>query len=132
MYNWHFSGKSCLFPKPKGFASSKKLGESLLLPTRQQDTALTKNQRLLGKGGRKQGEMGSAALKKLCNRERAQERVSVESCTSSPLFPVLDPLLRRQHKSQQLPLPSLFCQYSHHCLLPCTLNRHTGHIKLLL
>lgn len=69
MCNWYFSGKSCLFPKPKGFSSSKKLGEKLLLPTRQQKTAFTQeNQRQLGKGGRKQGEMGSAALKKLCNR----------------------------------------------------------------
>lgn len=74
MCNWHFSGKLRLFPKPKGFASSKKLGEKLLLATRQQETALTQgSRRWLGKGGRKQGEMASAALKKLCNREGEQE-----------------------------------------------------------
>lgn len=58
--------------------------------------------------------------------------VCAESCTSSPFLPVLDPLLRWHHKFQQLPLPSLYCQCPHHCLLPYTLNRHIGHIKLLL
>lgn len=63
MCNWYFLGKSCLFPKPKGFPSSKKLREKLLLPTRQQEIALTQgNQGQLGKGGRKQGKMGSQQL----------------------------------------------------------------------
>lgn len=64
-----FQASHAYFQSQKAFSSSKKLGEKLLLPTRQQKTAFTQeNQRQLGKGGRKQGEMGSAALKKLCNR----------------------------------------------------------------
>lgn len=74
MCNWYFSGKPCLLPKPKGLASNKKVEENLLLPTREQETALTQgNQRQLKKEGRKQSEMASAALKKLCKREGEQE-----------------------------------------------------------
>lgn len=104
----------------------------MLLPTRQQDTAPTQgNQRLLGKGGRKQGEMVSAALKKLCNREGAQESECGElhllSLISSP-----GPSLEEAAQISTAPIPTPVLPTPPSLSPTHTLNRHIGHIKLLL